>query len=118
MLGTIMMLAAGNKKQQKQAYDILVRAGEIKPSRSSAGKSAGFRNRRPGVRVLPRRPIGGTMKKKSPKSAAVITIKAPGKMTQRGRRDIIKWLRDRAKHLEKHGKDYTEGTFTGRFFYT
>lgn len=52
------------------------------------------------------------------KSAAVITIKAPGKMTARGRRDIALWLRQHAAHLLKHGKDYTEGRFTGRFIYS
>ena len=55
--------------------------------------------------------------KPAEKSAAVITIKSPGKMTARGRRDIAGWLRRHADHLLKHGKDYTDGRFTGRFIY-
>lgn len=56
------------------------------------------------------------MKQKT-KSAAIITIKAPGRMSARGRRDIALWLRQHAAHLLKHGKDYTGGKFTGRFYY-
>ena len=52
-----------------------------------------------------------------PKRAATITIKSPGKMTARGRRDIAKWLRQQADHLVKHGKDYTEGRFTAGYNY-
>ena len=48
---------------------------------------------------------------------AIITIRRPGKMTARGRRDIAAWLKKHAAYLLKHGKDYTEGTFTGRFIY-
>jgi hypothetical protein len=57
------------------------------------------------------------MKRKPAQSAAIITIKSPGKMSPRGRRDIAKWLRMHAAHILKHGKDYTEGKFTGRYIY-
>lgn len=57
-------------------------------------------------------------KSRKERSAAVVTIKAPGRMTARGRRDIATWLRQQAAHLLRHGKDYTEGTFRGRFIYT
>lgn len=55
--------------------------------------------------------------KKREQSAAVLTIFSPGKMTPRGRKDIAAWLRRHASHLLKHGNDYTEGRFTGRFIY-
>ncbi len=48
-------------------------------------------------------------------ASAVVHIKHPGKMSARERRDIVKWLRDQAAHLSRYGKDYTDGTFTGRF---
>ncbi len=57
------------------------------------------------------------MAKTKEKSAAIITIKAPGKMTAKGRRDIAKWLRRHADMLLKDGKNYTEGRFTGRYLY-
>lgn len=57
-------------------------------------------------------------KKFADKSAAIITIKSPGKMTRRGRRDIAHWLRKHADWLMKHGDEYTVGRFTGRYFYT
>ena len=49
------------------------------------------------------------------KSIATIVIKAPGKMTAAERKDIATWLRRHAEHLLKHGKEYTEGRFTGRY---
>lgn len=52
------------------------------------------------------------------RTAAVITIHGAGKMTARGRRDIALWLRRHADHLVKHGKEYTDGRFTGRFIYS
>lgn len=58
-----------------------------------------------------------TQRKKSPKCAAIVTIRGPGKMTARGRRDIATWLRRQAVHLLKHGTEYTDGRFTARFFY-
>lgn len=59
-----------------------------------------------------------TKRKQKPRCAAVVTIRKPGKMSARGRKDIAGWLRQHATHIMKHGKDYTDGTFTGRFFYT
>lgn len=56
--------------------------------------------------------------KRKPKTAAIVTIRAPGKMTKRGRRDIAVWLRQHANWLLKHGDEYTDGRFTGRFIYT
>jgi hypothetical protein len=51
------------------------------------------------------------------KSAAIITIKAPGKMTKAGRKDIAAWLRRHASMLLKHGEQYTDGRFTGRYLH-
>ena len=55
--------------------------------------------------------------KRKERTAARISIESPGKMTAKGRRDIVAWLRRHAAHLLKHGGQYTEGRFTGRFFY-
>lgn len=52
------------------------------------------------------------------KSAAIVTIHAPGKMTKRGRKNIATWLRRHALMLLKDGDKYTEGRFTGRYIYT
>lgn len=52
------------------------------------------------------------------KTAARLTIDAPGAMTEAGRRDIVAWLRQSAAHLAKHGAEYTEGRFRGSFNYT
>jgi hypothetical protein len=49
------------------------------------------------------------------KSAAILTIKAPGSMTLRGRRDIAHWLRRQAAHFQGYGSRYTKGTFTARY---
>ena len=57
------------------------------------------------------------MKSKKYKRAATLSIKAPGKMTKRGRRDIATWLRHHAECLMKYGDEYTAGTFRGRFYY-
>lgn len=51
------------------------------------------------------------------KSAAVITIKGPGRMTARGRRDLATWMRAAAKRLTRDGELYTDGRFTERFLY-
>ena len=56
--------------------------------------------------------------KRRDKSAAVITIKSPSRMTKRGRKDIADWLRRHATMLVKDGDKYTNGRFTGRFIYT
>lgn len=57
------------------------------------------------------------MARKSEKSAAIITIKAPGRMTAKGRRAIAKWMRHHASMLLTHGSNYTKGTFRGRYLY-
>lgn len=51
------------------------------------------------------------------KAAASLVIHGPGRMTARGRRDIVAWLRKSAAHLAKHGGEYTEGRFRGSFNY-
>lgn len=51
------------------------------------------------------------------KTAATLTIHGPGRMTKKGRADIIRWLQQQAKHLAKHGKDYTDGRFRASFRY-
>ena len=50
-------------------------------------------------------------------TAAVITIKAPGTMTPKGRKDIAAWLRHHAEMLLEHGEEYTHGIFRGRYAY-
>lgn len=60
------------------------------------------------------------MKKKKvqkEQSAAVLTIKSPGKMTSKGRKEIAGWLRQQANNLVKDGKLYTDGRFTARYMY-
>lgn len=52
------------------------------------------------------------------KSTALLTIKSPGTMTKRQRKNIIGWLRSQANHFSKHGDEYTHGRFTARFIYT
>lgn len=56
-------------------------------------------------------------KSKRHRVAATLTIHGPGRMSARGRRDIVVWLRRRADHLAVHGSDYTDGRFTGVFRY-
>lgn len=51
------------------------------------------------------------------KSAAIVTIKAPGKMSKKGRKQIADWLRRQAANLSKHGNEYTDGMFTARYLY-
>ena len=58
------------------------------------------------------------VKSAAPVSAAIITIKRPRAMTPKGRRDIAKWLRHHADMLVAEGKNYTEGRFTGRYYYS
>lgn len=57
-------------------------------------------------------------RKRNVNTAAIITIHGPGRMSARGRRDIVAWLRRHASHLAKHGSQYTDGRFTGRFIYS
>jgi hypothetical protein len=52
------------------------------------------------------------------KTAATLTVKAPGEMTEQGRRDIATWLRRQATHLVRSGRWYSKrGRFTARFGY-
>jgi len=57
------------------------------------------------------------MKHQKSKSAAVLTINKPGKMSKRGRKAIANWLRRAASDLEELGSEYTEGRFTARYLY-
>lgn len=52
------------------------------------------------------------------KTAAVVTIKAPGDMTPAGRREIARWLRKQAANLTRDGRNYTTGRFRVRWQYT
>ena len=56
-------------------------------------------------------------RKTKPMSAAIVTIRSPGRMTARGRRHVAEWLRRHADMLMRDGKHYTEGRFTGRYMY-
>ena len=49
------------------------------------------------------------------KSAAIVTIKEPDRLTKKGRQDIAKWLRQTARYLET---DKLCGpTFRSRYLY-
>ena len=51
-------------------------------------------------------------------SAAVLTLKKPGTMTDKGRKEIAAWLRKQAANLLKYGKDYNDtGDFRARYLY-
>jgi hypothetical protein len=50
------------------------------------------------------------------KSAAILTIKDAGDMTEEGRREIARWLRRHANWLTKYGDEYSK-KFTGRYLY-
>jgi hypothetical protein len=52
------------------------------------------------------------------KTAATLTIHGPGRMSARGRRDIIAWLKKQAAHLARHGEQYTDGRFRAGFHYS
>lgn len=52
------------------------------------------------------------------KTAAVLTIRAPGKMNKKGRRMIAGWLRRQARHFLARGDLYTKGNFKARYLYT
>lgn len=56
-------------------------------------------------------------KSKRYRTAATMTIHGPGRMTARGRRDIVAWLRKQADHLARHGGQYTAGRFRAGFHY-
>lgn len=51
-----------------------------------------------------------------PKTAAVITLYRPDKLTRRGRRSIYYWLLRQAKHLVNYGDNYAP-RFTARYLY-
>ncbi len=51
-------------------------------------------------------------------SAAILTIKEPGKMSRKGRRQIAEWLTRQAQMLVDDGDKYTEGRFTARYIYS
>lgn len=55
-------------------------------------------------------------KKKKWTAAAILTIRRAGDMTPRGRRAIAAWLRDHARWIVQHGKEYSP-RFTGRYLY-
>lgn len=53
------------------------------------------------------------------KSAATVTIKRPGAMTEKGRKEIVAWLRKQARNLQRYGARYNnKGTFTARYLYS
>ena len=49
------------------------------------------------------------------RSAAIVTLKQPGAMTARGRKQIAAWLRRTADDFEKLGKQYTLKDFRARY---
>lgn len=55
---------------------------------------------------------------KKEKSAAILTIKEPGKMSRKGRAEIAAWLRRQANNLNNLGDQYTDGRFTARYLYS
>lgn len=55
------------------------------------------------------------MPKTKARKVASLRIKAPGKMTPQGRKDIAQWLRFHAKNLTRN--KYTTGEFSGSFSY-
>ena len=53
---------------------------------------------------------------KTPKTAAIVTIRDAHKMTDKGRKAVAEWLRHQARILLKHGTLYDK-TFTGKYHY-
>jgi hypothetical protein len=51
-------------------------------------------------------------------SAAIVTLKSPGKFTKRGARKIADWLRRQADDLEALHSKYTTGRFTARWIWS
>jgi hypothetical protein len=50
--------------------------------------------------------------------AATITIKKPGAMTDKGRKEIAAWMRTQAAHFRKHGYGYaTKTNFQARYHF-
>lgn len=56
------------------------------------------------------------MSKTKEKSAAIITVFAAEKMTPAARRRIAGWMREQAKFLEKHRKEFSP-RFRARYLY-
>lgn len=50
------------------------------------------------------------------KSAAIITIRDAAKMSKKGKRDIVAWMRRQAEFLEKHN-DELSSRYTARYLY-
>lgn len=50
------------------------------------------------------------------KSAAVLTIKDAGSMTDQGRKEVAAWLRKQAKLLVEHGSELSD-RFRARYLY-
>ncbi len=50
-------------------------------------------------------------------SAAILTIKKPGKMSPSGRRAIAGWLKKQAAYFLKYGKEYSDTRFVARYLY-
>lgn len=50
------------------------------------------------------------------KSAAVLTVKEPSRMTPTGRKHIANWLRHCARNLVKHGSKLSK-QFRARYLY-
>jgi hypothetical protein len=57
------------------------------------------------------------MPKRNEKSAAVLTIFGPGRMTIEGRKALATWLRRQANNLVGDDFNYTRGRFTARYLY-
>ncbi len=60
--------------------------------------------------------VKGILSAKTEETAAILTIKDADKMNDAGRKAIAEWLRQSAKNLVKHGKDYSGG-FRARYIY-
>lgn len=50
------------------------------------------------------------------KSAAIVTVIQPGRMTPQGRKDIARWIRRQASLLERHA-DKLGRRFVARYLY-
>jgi len=50
------------------------------------------------------------------KAAAILTIRDAANMSEKGRKDIVDWIRQQAKDLIKYGDDYS-GTMRARYLY-
>lgn len=55
-------------------------------------------------------------RKRTEKSAAIVTIKDAPKMTKKGRREVAAWLRKTAETLLEYG-DELAPTFRARYIY-